>query len=94
MKVIHFISLIIIGSVALLQPSLYEGWSTLVEEAKALSKFIVLSDLPVHREQINKNVAFFDPHNANELAVKMIEQLENKFYVYLGTKKAGAIKTN
>lgn len=65
------------NSVALLQPSLYEGWSTLVEEAKALNKFIILSDLPVHKEQINLNVAFFDPYNATQLAETMIAQLEN-----------------
>lgn len=65
------------GSVALLQPSLYEGWSTLVEEAKALNKFIILSDLPVHREQIDVNVDFFDPHDARQLAEKIILQLTN-----------------
>jgi glycosyltransferase involved in cell wall biosynthesis len=64
------------GSTALLQPSLYEGWSTLVEEAKALNKFIILSDLPVHREQININVDFFNPHNAQQLADKIISQLK------------------
>ncbi|MDB4902137.1 MAG: hypothetical protein JWQ63_1418 [Mucilaginibacter sp.] len=67
------------GSVALLQPSLYEGWSTLVEEAKALNKFIILSDLPVHREQISSNVAFFNPVDAVELAGKIVEQLTGPF---------------
>jgi glycosyltransferase involved in cell wall biosynthesis len=66
------------GSIALVQPSLYEGWSTLVEEAKALNKFIVLSDLPVHREQIRVNVGFFNPHRAGELAAALIAQLENQ----------------
>lgn len=65
------------GANALIQPSLYEGWSTLVEEAKALNQFILLSDLPVHREQINQNVAFFDPHNENYLAKIIIEQITN-----------------
>ena len=64
-------------AVALLQPSLYEGWSTLVEEAKALNQFIILSDLPVHREQINNNVAFFNPHNTEELADLLIKQLQS-----------------
>lgn len=63
-------------SIALLQPSLYEGWSTLVEEAKALNKFILLSDLPVHREQIFVNVDFFNPYNAEELAAKMYSYLQ------------------
>jgi glycosyltransferase involved in cell wall biosynthesis len=65
------------GSIALLQPSLYEGWSTLVEEAKALNKFIILSNLPVHLEQINSNVDFFDPHDAEQLAKKIIAQLKS-----------------
>ncbi|MBK0380651.1 glycosyltransferase [Mucilaginibacter segetis] len=65
------------GSHALLQPSLYEGWSTLVEEAKALNKFIILSALPVHKEQISENVDFFDPHNAQQLADKIIACLKH-----------------
>lgn len=62
-------------SIALIQPSLYEGWSTLVEEAKALNKFIILSDLPVHREQITQNVVFFNPIDANHLSVIMQQEL-------------------
>jgi glycosyltransferase involved in cell wall biosynthesis len=56
------------GSISLIQPSLYEGWSTLVEEAKGLNKHIILSDIPVHKEQIKQNVTFFNPHRADELA--------------------------
>lgn len=63
-------------SVAIIQPSLYEGWSTLVEEAKALNKYILLSDLPVHREQIKENCSFFDPYNPNLLAELIFETLE------------------
>ena len=66
------------GSVALVQPSLYEGWSTLVEEAKALNKFIILSDLPVHREQINNNCHFFSPMDSNALAQSIVNCIENK----------------
>ncbi len=65
------------GSIALLQPSFYEGWSTLVEEAKALNKFIILSDLPVHREQISENAGFFNANDPNMLAALIIEQLTN-----------------
>ena len=53
---------------ALVQPSLFEGWSTLVEESKALNKHIVLSDLAIHKEQIDVNCTFFDPLNENQLA--------------------------
>lgn len=55
-------------SVAVLQPSLFEGWNTIVEESKAIGKNIILSDIPVHREQIYENVRFFDPENETELA--------------------------
>jgi glycosyltransferase involved in cell wall biosynthesis len=64
------------NSLALIQPSLYEGWSTLVEEAKALNHPIILSELPVHKEQINENVSFFDPLNPVELASKISDFLE------------------
>jgi len=39
-------------SVAALQPSWFEGWSTIVEDAKTLGKPVLASDLPVHREQL------------------------------------------
>ncbi|HTD84082.1 MAG TPA: glycosyltransferase [Gemmatimonadaceae bacterium] len=38
-------------SICMLQPSRFEGWSTVVEDAKTLGKPILLSDLAVHREQ-------------------------------------------
>jgi glycosyltransferase involved in cell wall biosynthesis len=56
------------NAVSLIQPSLYEGWSTLVEEAKALNQKIILSTLPVHYEQNCVNSYFFDPHSALELS--------------------------
>ena len=39
------------ASVALLNPSHFEGWSTTVEEARALGVPMLLSDLDVHLEQ-------------------------------------------
>lgn len=38
-------------STCMLQPSRFEGWSTVVEDAKSLGKRILLSDIGVHREQ-------------------------------------------
>lgn len=61
-------------SIALVQPSLFEGWNTGIEEAKALNKFVIASDLLVHREQINKNVVFFNPHDPLDLAEKLWEE--------------------
>jgi len=60
------------ASIGVIQPSLFEGWSTVIEDGKALNKFIIASDLPVHREQLNKNAIFFNPLNPNELASLML----------------------
>lgn len=39
------------GAAAMVQPSRFEGWSTVVEDARALGCPILMSDIPVHREQ-------------------------------------------
>ena len=59
---------LMVGSVALLNPSLFEGWSTTVEEARALQAPMVLSDLPVHKEQAEGIARFFDRTSAPALA--------------------------
>jgi glycosyltransferase involved in cell wall biosynthesis len=53
---------------AIIQPSRFEGWSTVIEDAKAMDQFVVASNLPVHLEQLEKNGVFFNPDNARELA--------------------------
>lgn len=55
-------------SYAVIQPSLFEGWSTVIEDAKAMNQFIIASDISVHREQLHDNCLFFNPTNENELA--------------------------
>jgi glycosyltransferase involved in cell wall biosynthesis len=56
------------ASSALLNPSLFEGWSTTVEEARALGVPLILSDLSVHREQAGNDACFFDRSSAASLA--------------------------
>jgi glycosyltransferase involved in cell wall biosynthesis len=56
------------ASIALLNPSLFEGWSTTVEEARAAGVPMILSDLAVHREQAGSQAAYFDRHSAESLA--------------------------
>lgn len=56
------------ASTALLNPSLFEGWSTTVEEARALGTPMLLSDLDVHREQMGDQATYFDPHSSQSLA--------------------------
>lgn len=57
----------------IVQPSLCEGWGTVLEDAKVLDKTVLLSDIPVHREQKNAKCILFDPHNPVELAEKMVQ---------------------
>jgi glycosyltransferase involved in cell wall biosynthesis len=62
---------LMVSSVALINPSRAEGWSTSVEEAKSLGKRILLSDLPVHREQAPPDAVYVDPDDARALADAM-----------------------
>jgi glycosyltransferase involved in cell wall biosynthesis len=58
---------------AVVQPSLCEGWSTVVEDARLLGKTVVLSDLEVHREQNPPGAKFFDRTSAESLAAALHE---------------------
>jgi len=42
-----------------IQPSRFEGWSTIVQDAKALGRPVICSDIPVHREQAPGALGFF-----------------------------------
>jgi hypothetical protein len=59
---------LMIGSLGVLQPSRFEGWSTVVEEARALGLPSLLSEFAVHREQNPPGAVFFDPDDADALA--------------------------
>lgn len=59
-----------------LQPSLFEGWNTSVEECKAMNKFILCSDIPLHIEQIQTNCAFFKSKDADDLASQLRKYFE------------------
>lgn len=53
---------------AVVQPSLFEGWGTVLEDSKVLDKDVLLSDIPVHREQMTERCRLFDPASAGALA--------------------------
>jgi Glycosyltransferase len=65
-------------AVAVLQPSLFEGWSTTVEETKSVGKTIILSDISVHREQAPASVRYFDPTDASALAEQLVAAYETR----------------
>ena len=53
---------------AVVNPSLSEGWSTTVEEAKAIGTPLILSRLPIHREQVGDAAVYFDPEDSVDIA--------------------------
>lgn len=57
-------------SVAVVNPSLFEGWSSTVEECKSIDKLMLLSDIAVHKEQ-SINSIFFIKDDVNDLAEKL-----------------------
>jgi glycosyltransferase involved in cell wall biosynthesis len=61
-----------IASVGLLNPSLFEGWSTTVEEALSWGVPLILSDLNVNREQAGEAAAYFNRYDAHSLADALV----------------------
>lgn len=67
---------------AVVQPSLFEGWSTVVEDAKALGRPLFLTNLPVHREQAADagplaDFHFYPPGDAVALADAIASEWPN-----------------
>ncbi len=65
---------------AIIQPSLFEGWSTVIEDAKAMNQFVIASDINVHREQLQTNCKFFSPKDEAGLA-KIIMDLNKSIII-------------
>ena len=59
-------------SKAVINPSLFEGWSSTVEECKSVRKPIILSDIPIHREQ-NPDISIYFNPNSVENAVDALK---------------------
>ena len=60
---------------AVVQPSLFEGWSTVLEDARALGRPVIASDLPVHLEQRPPGCRFFERKSPEHLAAVLAEAL-------------------
>ena len=76
-------------SVAVIQPSLFEGWSTVIEDAMAMNQRIIASDLEVNIEQLGDKGKFFSSKDSVELAIKLDEVLKNEEvidYIYLNKR--------
>jgi glycosyltransferase involved in cell wall biosynthesis len=62
------------ASLAVINPSLYEGWSTTVEEARTLGKTLVLSDIDLFKEQGPPGTHFF-PKRSDEALAELVREL-------------------
>lgn len=62
------------GAHAVVQPSLSEGWSTLVEEARCFDKPILLSDIGAHVEQAPPHAEYFEARSRQSLTRKLLGQ--------------------
>jgi glycosyltransferase involved in cell wall biosynthesis len=56
---------------AVLQPSLFEGWNTTIEDAKSLQLPVIASGIAVHKEQLADKGFYFDPHDEKDLAIAL-----------------------
>jgi glycosyltransferase involved in cell wall biosynthesis len=59
-------------AIAVMNPSLFEGWSTVVEEARSMGLSMLLSDLPVHMEQMGDQARYFDRYSPEALATGLL----------------------
>lgn len=66
------------NALAVIQPSLFEGWSSVVEDAKAMNQNLIVSSLNVHKEQLGNQGYYFNPDNEEELSRQIVSFLENK----------------
>lgn len=64
---------------AILQPSLFEGWSTVIEDAKSLQVPVIAANLNVNIEQLEEKGTYFEPHNVGQL-VSILENYPNRDY--------------
>jgi glycosyltransferase involved in cell wall biosynthesis len=56
------------NAIAVIQPSMFEGWSTVIEDAKSLQVQVIASDFDVHIEQLEDKAYYFGQESVNELA--------------------------
>jgi glycosyltransferase involved in cell wall biosynthesis len=60
-------------SIGVIQPSLSEGWSSIVEDIRSLGKSSILSDLPVHQEQNPPQAIYYDRNSSDALRLAMAQ---------------------
>ncbi len=66
------------SSIGVIQPSKFEGWGTVVEDAKTLNKQVLASDIKVHHEQLKENAYYFKEDDFKRLSVLMMKSFDNE----------------
>lgn len=66
------------ASAAVIQPSQFEGWSTVIEDARALGTPLIASDFPVHLEQNIPHSSFFRMGNPADCALAITRFLQKE----------------
>ena len=69
---------LMINSKAVIQPSLFEGWNTSIEDCKTLDVDVIASDIKVHREQLGKASLLFKKHSKEDLVNLVTLKMQNK----------------
>jgi glycosyltransferase involved in cell wall biosynthesis len=64
-------------SKAIIQPSLFEGWSTVIEDARSLQVPVIAANLDVNIEQLQELGTYFEPHDVEKL-VSIMEGYPNR----------------
>lgn len=87
-------------SIAVINPSKSEGWSSSVEQGKSMGKMILLSNIKVHKEQSPHRRFYFNPNKKDKLK-KIIIKLYNEYdakkeleYKFYAQKKIEKLKEN
>ena len=63
-------------SIAVIQPSKFEGRSSTVEQAKSMGKEILLSNIDIHKEQNPNRGKYFSPDDFNQLSNLLLKSLK------------------
>ena len=77
---------LMMGSRAIINPSLFEGWSTSVEEARSINKPLILSDINIHIEQGPQNTKYFKSNDIHSLVHILSSFIENDSKDIIDTK--------
>jgi glycosyltransferase involved in cell wall biosynthesis len=65
------------NAIALVAPSLMEGFGLPVLEAMTLKCLVVASDIPSFKEIAGENIIYFNPQDENDILTKLNDVLEN-----------------